>query len=70
MSSVLLPIGTRVEHAFTPGHGAGQVVGYNSTPSESVYSGQRYPYRIRFDSGYEDVYTPTDIIEQTPSGRP
>lgn len=27
-----------------------------SLTPESIYSGDRYPYRVRFDCGYEDVY--------------
>ena len=27
----------------------------------STYDGQRYPYVVRWDNGYQDVYAPTDL---------
>jgi hypothetical protein len=27
----------------------------------STYDGQRYPYVVRWDNGYSDVYAPTDL---------
>ena len=27
----------------------------------SVYDGRRYPYVVRWDSGYQDVYAPNDL---------
>jgi len=26
-----------------------------------LFSADRFPFRVRFDSGYEDVYAPTDL---------
>lgn len=28
---------------------------------DSFYSGDRYPYKVKFDSGYEDVYSDDDL---------
>lgn len=35
----------------------------------SFYDGVAYPYRIRFDSGYEDVYARTDFSTRGRRGR-
>jgi len=68
-----LRIGTRVSHFRDglDGHGLGTIVGYNPAPAwpDSFYGSDRYPYVVRFDSSYEDVYGPGEfdvlpLIEQ------
>ena len=53
----LFPLGTTVYH---DGHGRGVVTAYNNHPSP-WYGRSKYPYFVRFDSGYQDVYSPKEL---------
>lgn len=48
-----MEIGTRVRHS---GYGTGTIVRRNQSPIDSFYSGLRYPYVVRFDNGFVEVY--------------
>jgi hypothetical protein len=57
-------IGQRVSH---DGHGKGTVTEVRTGPDgvteryPGAYTPSRYPYVVRFDSGYTDVYAPSDL---------
>lgn len=36
-------------------------LGMEGALTNSVYSGDRYPYVVRFDTGYEDVYAEGEL---------
>jgi hypothetical protein len=47
LGAVVLPDGTRID-----------AIG---ALADSLYDGDRYPYRVRFDTGYEDVYAEGEL---------